>query len=225
MQVTTGSEQLNWSAEGAGRILSTCSSTQTVPCMVCGVTNFKKDRLQPQRLRIGSLKRRLSAMGDGKSSSSCSLIPMGFCTGSQVASCTGGLPRHTAWTTGLEPLHWREQVAGASSNSYSSIPKGYCTASKTASFIRGILPFMHMTTGWEHPHSLALQDGAIFSSFSLWRMVSCMAFTVASSTSVPLQLITRTTGWVLQSWLAQVAGPCLNSWWVLWSEGQSSWQK
>ena len=134
MQVTTASEQLNRSEEGAGPILSTCFSTQTVPCMVSGVTNSTKDHLQPQRLRIGSLKRRLSVPGDGKSSSSCSLIPMGFCTGSQVASCTGGLPQHTAWTTGLDPLHWREQVTGASSNPSSSIPKGFCTASKMADF-------------------------------------------------------------------------------------------
>ena len=127
---------------------NSCSSTQTVPYMVFGMTSSTKGRLlKVARPQIGSTKPPLLELMVGKSSSSFSLILKECCMAFMEISFTKDSHQRTPMTTGLDPPQWWDQVDGRSSNSSSSTQRESYTASKTASFIRGVLLHMRVTTG------------------------------------------------------------------------------
>ena len=79
------------------------------------------------RLRIGFLKRPLSELGDGSTSSSYSLIPMEFFMVLTVISFTREARQLSVVTAGSDLPHWLGQVDGPSSNSSSSIKTEFYT--------------------------------------------------------------------------------------------------
>ena len=131
-----------------GLTSNSCSSTQTVPYMVFGMTSSTRGHfLRVSQPRIGSTKLPLLELMVGKPSTSFSLILKECCMAFMEISFTNGSHQHTPMTTGLDPPHWWDQVDGRSSSSSSSTHRESFTASKTANFIRGVPLHMRVTTG------------------------------------------------------------------------------